>query len=258
MAAETKCAPTIFFVPGAWHDPWVFDRVRSVLSARKFETETSSLASVGAVDPGVGLFHDVARIRSALISLIDEGKEVVAIAHSYGGIVTSNAVEGLGIEQRAAQALSGGIVMILYLAAFAIPAGTTALSHFGGTYPPEWEVSEDRFFNVVQPLQTLYADVETSLADKAIAALKPVPLQVVKDVSAYDPLDGKFEVGYIFTENDQAIPISAQEATFSRFPTGSFTANLSSSHSPFLSMPDALADTIQDAVKYVLAKRTLK
>ncbi|KAI0543781.1 Alpha/beta hydrolase fold-1 [Xylaria curta] len=251
---ETKPAPTVFFIPGAWHEPWVFDSVRSILSARGFETEASSLATAGSTDPSVGLHDDAAKIRLALTKLVNEGKEVVLVAHSYGGIVASNSVDGLSITQRAAIGLKGGVIMILYLAAFAIPIGTDLVENFGGSYAPWWNLSEG-FFTPIQPLDVFYADVETSLAEKAVAALKPMPLQMVKDKSVYDPR-GTFEVGYIFAEKDQALPIRAQEAMFSQFPAGSFSARLDSSHSPFLSMPDALADTIENAARYVLAKRS--
>ncbi|KAI1747146.1 Alpha/beta hydrolase fold-1 [Xylaria castorea] len=252
---EIKTAPTIFFIPGAWHDPWVFDSVRSILSTRGFETETSPLATVGSTDPSVGIHSDAAKIRSALTNLINKEKEVVLVAHSYGGIVASNAVDGLGIKQRTADGLNGGIIMVLYLAAFVVPTGTDLKINLGGSYPSWWNISKD-FITPMQPLDIFYADVETSLAEKAVAALRPMPLQIAKDISAYDPRDGTFEVGYIFAEKDHAIHISAQDAMFSQFPVGSFSARLDSGHSPFFSMPDTLADTIENATKYVLAKRS--
>ncbi|KAI8947352.1 Alpha/beta hydrolase fold-1 [Xylaria longipes] len=253
---EIKTTPTLFFTPGAWHDPWVFDSVRSILSARGFETETSSLATVGSVDPSVGMCSDAAKIRSALSNLINEGKEVILVAHSYGGIVASNAVDGLGIEQRTSNSLNGSIIMILYLAAFVVPAGTDLKTNLGGSYPPWWNISMGGFITPMKPQDVFCADVEASLASKAVATLKPMPLQMAKDISTYDPRDGTFEVGYIFAEKDQAIPIGAQNAMFSQFPVGSFAARLDSSHSPFLSMPNTLADTIERATKYVLAKRS--
>ncbi|KAI0184663.1 Alpha/beta hydrolase fold-1 [Xylaria flabelliformis] len=251
---EKKTTPTVFFIPGAWHEPWVFDSVRSILSARGFETEASSLATIGSADPSGGLHVDAAKIRSALTGLVNEGKEVVLVAHSYGGIVASNSVDGLGIKQRATSGVKGGIIMILYLAAFAIPVGTNLLMNFGGSYAAWWNIVKD-FFTPIEPLDVFYDDVEASLAEKAVAALRPMPLQIVKDISAYDPR-GTFEAGYIFARKDQALPISTQNVMFSLFPAGSFSARLDSSHSPFLSMPDALADTIENATKYVLAKRS--
>lgn len=76
------------------------------------------------------------------------------------------------------------------------------------------------------------------------------------DKSTYAPLNEDFEVGYVFTEKDQALDVSAQRGMFSQFPAGSFSASLDSSHSPFLSMPVALADAIQDAVNYIQTKKS--
>ncbi|KAI1347151.1 Alpha/beta hydrolase fold-1 [Xylaria sp. FL0043] len=256
--AKTGGSPTVFFTPGAWHGPWIFDRVRSALSGRGFATDATSLATPGSTDPSVGVSDDAAKVRSALTKLIDEGKEVVLVAHSYGGVVASNAVEGLGIEQRAAKGLKGGVIIILYLAAFVIPANERLATALGGHRPDWWNISEDGFITPTQPLQTFYADVEPSLASKAVEALRPMPVRTATDISAYDPLEAGFEVGYIFAEEDQALLPEAQKAMFARFPAGSFSASLQSSHSPFFSMPETLADTIQRAIEHVLSKRSSK
>ncbi|KAK5636312.1 hypothetical protein RRF57_012024 [Xylaria bambusicola] len=99
-----------------------------------------------------------------------------------------------------------------------------------------------------------YHDVEPSLAQKAVDALLPMPVRSTTDVSLFDPRDGGFEVGYIFTEEDKAVPIDAQKGLFAVFPAGSFSASLPTSHSPFLSNSNALADTIQKATKHLFVK----
>ncbi|KAI0503410.1 Alpha/beta hydrolase fold-1 [Xylaria bambusicola] len=261
---ETERLPTIFFIPGAWHKPWVFDSVRGILSARGFETEALVLATAGSSDPDIGLQDDAAKARSALTKLIDDGKEVLVVAHSYGGIVASNAVKGLSTTQRTADGLKGGVSMVLYLAAFIITANTSlvmAASHSsfgGGGGPPDWwDISEDgKFVTPSDPREMFYHDVEPSLAQKAIDALLPMPVRSAADVSLFDPRDGGFEVGYIFAEEDRAVPIDAQKGLFELFPAGSFSASLPTSHSPFLSNPDALADTLQKAIKHLLTKRS--
>ncbi|GAW17692.1 hypothetical protein ANO14919_071570 [Xylariales sp. No.14919] len=124
----TSPKPTVFFSPGGFHTPWVFDTVRGILSGRGFTTEVSSLLSVGGTDPNLGLYSDAEHLRSLLIERIDEGQEIVFVAHSYGGMVISCAVEGLSVEQRAAEGKKGGIVMILYIASLIMSTGQSLQS----------------------------------------------------------------------------------------------------------------------------------
>ncbi|GKT51442.1 uncharacterized protein ColSpa_11623 [Colletotrichum spaethianum] len=100
-----------------------------------------------------------------------------------------------------------------------------------------------------------YADVKTSLADKAVAALLPQPFKTVENKSGFEPWNNGFEMGYIFTQNDQAIPIDLQTSMESIFPASSFTATLNSSHTPFLSMPKILGDVIQQAAQVAVTKK---
>lgn len=128
--------PTIVLAPGAWHTPDCFDAVRKQLHARAWSTEAISYPSVGAEPPTKGLHDDAAAVREALERLADGGKEIVMLVHSYGGLVGQNAVEGLGYKQRKAQGKKGGVIMIVYLAAFVAPKGATIEQMLGGQLPP--------------------------------------------------------------------------------------------------------------------------
>ncbi|KAI1113849.1 Alpha/beta hydrolase fold-1 [Nemania sp. NC0429] len=241
-------APTIFFVPGAWHKPWVFDTVRSVLSDRGYETDALELATAGSEDAAIGVLDDTAKIRDALSNIVDAGKDALVVAHSYGGVPTSSAVEGLSKEQRAAEGKPGGIIMLLYLAAFTCPAGSTLLQVAGGILPDFWNVKGD-FITTYDPVNTFYADVEDALANKAATSLVQMPFTMATGISTYEPWNHDFRVGYIFAEKDQALPCGVQRMLASQSPPGSFTASLQSSHSPFLSMPQVLADTLENAIR---------
>jgi hypothetical protein len=72
-----------------------------------------------------------------------QGREVVLIAHSYGGIPATAATQGQGVQERQAAGLNGGFHSIIFLAAFAIPVrGWDLITTFGGAYPPWLETSE--------------------------------------------------------------------------------------------------------------------
>lgn len=114
--------PTIVFAPGAWHQPSCFDRIRQSLHGRGYSTDAVSYPSVG-FQPNSTLSDDATALRGVLEKVVSTGKEVVLVLHSYGGMVGSNAVDGLGVHERAQQRKKGGVIMVVFMAAFAVPKG---------------------------------------------------------------------------------------------------------------------------------------
>ncbi|KAK1974433.1 Alpha/beta hydrolase fold-1 [Colletotrichum cereale] len=243
--------PTVLFTPGAWHKPWVFDRVRDDLAGRGYPTAAVALPSVGSADVNAGLDQDTEAVRAELQGLIDAGRNVVVVAHSYGGVPVANAVKGLNYRDRVAQQKTGGVLMVIYMAAYAIPADES-LSDSEELQP--WLSVTDGFISPRDPISIFYADVESSLAAEAAAALCPQPGKTFQDKSGFEPWNEGFEMGYIFTEEDQALSLDRQIDMSSQFPANSFTATLTASHSPFLSMPEALGKTIQQAAQVAVAR----
>jgi pimeloyl-ACP methyl ester carboxylesterase len=129
-------SPTIVFAPGGWHRPGCFDLVSADLNLRGYETEGVSYPSVGAEPPNKGLADDATALRVMIERLADHGKQVVLVTHSYGGIVGANAVEGLAYRQRAREGKKGGVVMFVYLSAFAIRKGSCLLDQLGNMWLP--------------------------------------------------------------------------------------------------------------------------
>lgn len=127
--------PTVVFTPGAWHGTWAFDTVRSQLEALGYPTEAVALPSVGNTNASVGVAEDAAALSAELTTLTDAGKNVVMVCHSYGGVVASSAVEGFGYKDRSAAGLgANGVIMLVYMTAFAAPAQTSLLDALGGEY----------------------------------------------------------------------------------------------------------------------------
>lgn len=93
-------------------------------SHKLYEVHTSQLTSVDGSSPADDdLIADTALIRSTAESLIEAGQTVVALLHSYGGQVGTNALYGLGLETRAKLGLVGGVSHLIYLCAFILPEG---------------------------------------------------------------------------------------------------------------------------------------
>ncbi|KAI3395442.1 hypothetical protein diail_1305 [Diaporthe ilicicola] len=120
--APTK--PTILLVQGAWHSPSSYAKLSEALRASGYEVHVPRITSVDGSSPPEGdLETDTALIRSVAEKLIEDGRTVVALMHSYGGQVGTNALHGLGARTREKQGLTGGISHLIYLCAFILPEG---------------------------------------------------------------------------------------------------------------------------------------
>jgi hypothetical protein len=132
--------PTIVLVPGAWHLPDVFDTVRSILTVRGFPSEAPGHPSIGAEPPEKTLNDDIVCLHQLLLRLADEGKEIVLVLHSYGGVVGSGAVEGLSKAEREKNGKEGGVIIIVYMSAFVVPQGKSLKDMLGGQFLPWMKV----------------------------------------------------------------------------------------------------------------------
>ena len=132
--------PTIVFAPGAWHQPSCFDLIRQALHRRGYATYAVSYPSVG-YQTDKTLSDDTIALRQVLEKVVNTGAEVVLVLHSYGGTVGSNAVAELGIHERARQGKDGGVIMVVYMTAFAIPKGKSLRDVSTGSSWVKYEVS---------------------------------------------------------------------------------------------------------------------
>ena len=58
--------------------------------------------------------------------LVENGEDVVVVAHSYGGMVASDAVKDFARIERSEKGLKGGVVRIVYLTCIVAGVGETA------------------------------------------------------------------------------------------------------------------------------------
>jgi pimeloyl-ACP methyl ester carboxylesterase len=115
MSAEK---PVIIFVHGAWHQLMHYEQFLRSLRNKGYTVVSPELPSCSDNVPTNPTEADIELIRTESRKLVEDGKEVVAIAHSYGGIVMTEAVYGLGIKERTRKGLQGGIRTLIYNTAF--------------------------------------------------------------------------------------------------------------------------------------------
>jgi pimeloyl-ACP methyl ester carboxylesterase len=116
---------TIVIVPGSFSPPSMYSSIVSQFSSHGYEDFSVALPSVGRKqDASPATMHDdAAHIRSVATKFADEGKDVVIAMHSYGGIPGAESALGLVKEDRQAAGRKGGIIRLVYFAAFLVPEG---------------------------------------------------------------------------------------------------------------------------------------
>ena len=79
------------------------------LEAAGYATTGVSFASVGASKQLQDIGPDVKAIQNVVRPIVDQGKDVLLVVHSYGGVVGGQAVEGLDKASREKEGKQGGI-----------------------------------------------------------------------------------------------------------------------------------------------------
>ena len=115
--------PTFVFVPGGFHTPGVYDKVISILEPQGYECIKVALPSISNELATKDISNDVEAIEAAVAGCVDEGKDVVFVAHSYGGVSTCQMPRSLSKTSRVSKDLKGGIIRIVIIAGFLVPEG---------------------------------------------------------------------------------------------------------------------------------------
>ncbi|KAI0165011.1 alpha/beta-hydrolase [Xylariaceae sp. FL1272] len=121
--------PTLIFCPGAWCKPAYFKPTTDILEKKGYTCLTTSLPGCASEErsadaPSIdhGLKTDAKALRDVIIPQLDAGNDVVVICHSYGGVVTSEAVKGLDRASRGPN--TGAVIYLVYVAALLIDVGS--------------------------------------------------------------------------------------------------------------------------------------
>jgi len=179
--------PTIVCVPGAWHTPEIYSKVLDILSGHGYPTVGLPLPSAGASPPHANFDEDVKGIRDCLVKLVEEGKDVVLVTHSYTGMPGAEAPAGLGKKERQAANLKGGVIRMVFIMAFAMPEGFAPTA--GGAQYPEWmKMDPENGIVTVQAedaKKVFYNDFTPEEADAWASKLIPQSLGVYTSTTSH-------------------------------------------------------------------------
>lgn len=121
--------PTVLIVPGGFTLPGLYNDVVAHVSSEGHPIQALHLPSIGykTAVPGT-MQDDAAYIASEISRHADAGKDVVLVAHSYGGIPATESTKGLSKVERQRQGKSGGLVRLAYISCLILPVGESDAS----------------------------------------------------------------------------------------------------------------------------------
>ena len=251
---SSKTQPAIVLVHGSWHVPEHYTDFIQQLQQAGFEVFCPRLPTCDASKRlTADMFADAQVVRSQVISLIDQSREIVMLLHSYGGAVGTEAVKDLSLSERAAKGQQGGVIRLIYMCGFMLQVGESV----GGTSlprpvsdPVQSDDTTGTTFICEAPFQLFYADVEPERAKEMEALLTPQSGKAMIDAITY-PAWQFIPTTYLKTQDDQALFPHWQERQIKAVEDagiGVTVETFESSHSPFLSIPGEMVAAVKRAV----------
>lgn len=249
---SSLASPTIVLLQGSFQLPEVYHKFADLIRSHGFTVVQPTYPSLTDQDaPGFTsktLTTDADAVEAVIKTLVeDEGKTVMVVMHSYGGLVGSEAIPGaLTYASRRERDLPGGVARLFYLAAFVLPRGQSGTSTAGpAASPNEWADGQGRF-GLRDPLGLIYDDLPPE-EGRHWAERTVLQSCAVKDTvmvrCAYGHPD--LPSTYVVCAADRAVPAAAQEM----FATaaGAVVRKVEAGHSAFLSKPDEVMGLIKEA-----------
>jgi hypothetical protein len=114
-------------VLGSFSPPYFSNPFVSQLTAHKYDVVVAVLPSVSGKTAAT-MADDAQAVTS---KVADEGKDVVLILHSYGGVPGTESAHGVTKKELEALGKKGGVVALLYVTAFLVGAGKSLWSTMG-------------------------------------------------------------------------------------------------------------------------------
>lgn len=204
--------PTLVLVHGSWHSPQHFGPIIQDLEAHRYKCVAVSLPSTQTPDtPPATLTDDTNAVRTAVVSELDSGNNVIVVAHSYGGAPANNALKDLSTDSRTASGHNTSVLAIAFLVAIPVPVGMTFLQMLGGKPHPLHDLRTPDFAWVGPPgpQHYFYNDMDPSKAEKWAAMLRQQSWPAYCEETSYAAYM-EIPCFYLRCTKDQAFPHEAQ------------------------------------------------
>ena len=224
-------AASFVLVHGAWHGGWCWDSVATRLRELGHAvTVIPQLSSAGPNPAELGdLQTDAAHVRAELDAFDDE-RGVVLVGHSYGGMVISELAGHPAVRHA------------VYLAAFWPTLGQPLFGFLPDAEPDWLEFGPEDTMRIVRDraVDAFYHDCDPVVAKEAAERLVYQSTASASTPSTFTGW-GTVPTTYVVATEDRVLPPELQRQLSRQ---ASRVVEIASGHSPFLSMPDTLAEAL--------------
>lgn len=235
--------PTVVLVHGAFAESASWNGVIERLQAE-------GLRVIAAANPLRSLAGDAAFVRGILTSI--EGP-VVAVGHSYGGAVISDAATGVE-----------SVEALVYVSAFAPEVGET-IGELSGKFPGSTLGDTLQAVELADGTTDLYirqelyreqfaADVDEAQARRDAVTQRPLNTEALNG-RASDPAWKTVPSSFVYSSGDRNIPVEALRFMAERAGAVESVEIPDASHALPVSQPDAVAEVILRAVRSVASAK---
>lgn len=215
---------------GGWHTPPLYAVFMQALAEKGIKSYTPFIPTLGVIpnpitneddpafsvhEPGSGWptpDDDAAALEEDIVALIDQGRKVIILAHSNGGMAATKAAKpSYHWKTRASRGLSGGVIGVLCISAYLLPVGLSVSEAVGeATVPPYSKIHKHGKKGVSTPIRcreyffSRVSQAESDFYEKLMRA-QPIPRSRLTN----DPYS-VYPFGFVQCLDDKALPVEAQ------------------------------------------------
>ncbi|KAK3615457.1 hypothetical protein LTR56_026573 [Elasticomyces elasticus] len=243
--------PTIIIAHAAFHQPAHYINFTAALDEVGLtEYRIPQLPSSSLAPPAKEAFaQDVAVLRKTIRSCLTSGRDVLLLAHSYGGIPLSDALADIPQSTERDHAKVLGVVFVAAI----VPEEGESLAKAMKTGVAEWVRTEGSVCKVDDPASVLFNTLGDEAAlTEAVEHIRPQALSSFT-APAKTASWRYYPCAYVKCKKDSSTSTIDQEHMIEKLqrrcewtPT---VAELESDHCPFISMPEELAGLVVKLVE---------
>ena len=136
--------PAVLLIPGSFSKISGYTVVIEHLQHYGYEVVYADIPSIGRRDPAppATMADDAECVNALATELAAQGKDIVLVTHSYGGVVGSECTKNVSKKERQAAGKPGGIIQLLYMTSIVPRFGESMMAAMPGDKPGPFLIIE--------------------------------------------------------------------------------------------------------------------